>query len=133
MPTDSKPDQPQIGEGALKNVILLTLPWLSFQLQILKIAKQCIDNAGNGPTEKFTISELRALIMIFDRSRTWRNLLDQDFEEKVENLYKKIFPKFASASVQLIEAQEEILTSTFDALNTLRKGAKANNRSKYRD
>jgi hypothetical protein len=130
MPTDSKSEQPQIGEGAFKNIILLTLPFLSFQLQILNIAKQCIENAGNGPSEKFIMSEVRALIMILDRSRTWRDLFDQDFEEKAENLYKKVFPKFASASVQLIEAQEEILTSTFDALNTLRKGAKANTRSK---
>ena len=36
----------------------------------------------------------------------------------------------SSASVQLIEAQEAILATMFDALNTLRKAEQANKRSK---
>lgn len=129
MPADSKPDKPQIDEDAFSNIILLTLPWLCFQLQILEIAKQCIENAGNGPTEKLAISELHALKMILDRSHRWRNLFGQDFEEKMESGYKKIFPKLASSSIKLIEAQEEILISIRDALDTRRRGGKLNNRS----
>jgi hypothetical protein len=39
--------------------------------------------------------------------------------------YKENLPKLTSASVQFIEAQEAILATVFDALNTLRKGDKA--------
>jgi hypothetical protein len=48
----------------------------------------------------------------------------------VEDSYKEILPKVSSASVQLIEAQEAILTTMFDALNTLRKAEKPTSRSK---
>jgi hypothetical protein len=63
-------------------------------------------------------------MMILDRSGSRRNLLDQDFEKKLEATYKEIFPKLTSASVQFIEAQETILATMFDTLNTLRKGEK---------
>jgi hypothetical protein len=66
--------------------------------------------------------ELHALKMILDRSQRWRNLFGQDFEEKMEIGYKKIFPKVASASIKLIEAQEQILISIRDALDTRRRG-----------
>ena len=133
MPTDSKPAQHQIAEAALQNFILLTLPWLTFRLQTLEIAKRCIQNAGNGPTESFARSELHALMMIVDRSRAWRNLFGQDFENRVENVYKNFLPKLVSASVQLIEAQEKTLTGISDALKTLRKDGKANSTSNARD
>jgi hypothetical protein len=133
MPTDSKPIQHQIFENTLRNFMLLALPWLSFHHEILEIAKKSIQDASHvKPTERFALSELQALMMILDRSRTLRNLFDQDFEKRVEDACKEIFPKIASASVQLIEAQEVILTSTIDALNTLRKGDKAKNHSSSR-
>jgi hypothetical protein len=45
MSADGKPDKPQIHEDAFSNIniISLALPWLNFQLQILEIAKQCIE------------------------------------------------------------------------------------------
>jgi hypothetical protein len=133
MPNDSKPDQPQNCEDALRNFILLTLPWLSFQGDMLAFAKKSITDANNiKPTENFTLRQLQALMMILDRSRTRRNRFDQDFEKKVEDAYKQIFPKLTSASVQFIEAQEIIVNGIFDSLNTLRKSGKANNRSKSR-
>jgi len=125
MPDDSKPDQPQSYEDTLRNFILLTLPWLSFQREMLEIAKNNIaDPSVVKPAENFTLRQLQALMMILDRSGTRRNLFDQDFEKKVEDAYKEIFPKLTSASIQFIEAQEAILATTFDALNTLRKGDK---------
>ncbi|SRR5437773_9609082 len=132
MPThDSTPDQPQICESALRNFVLLALPWLSFQRDILDIAKKSIGTASNvKPTENFTLRELQALLMIFDQSHEWRNLFDRDFEKRVEDAYKEIFPKVASASVQFIEAQEIVLSSVFDAMNKLRKADKTNHRSK---
>jgi hypothetical protein len=134
MPNDSKPDQPQIDEDAFRNLILLTLPWLSFQRDVLEIAKKYVTDVGHArPTENFALRQFQALMMILDRSRTLRDSLDGDFEKKVEDAYKEIFPKVSSASVQLIEAQEAILTTIFDALNTLRKTDKANTRSKDSD
>ncbi|MFZ1149998.1 MAG: hypothetical protein WAR76_09735 [Xanthobacteraceae bacterium] len=131
MPNDSKPDQPQIDEDAVRNLILLTLPWLSFQREVLEIAKKSVTDASHvKPTENFALRQFQALMMILDPSRTLRNRLDSDFEKKVEDSYKEILPKVSSASVQLIEAQEAILATMFDALNTLRKAEQANKRSK---
>jgi hypothetical protein len=133
MPSDRKPDQPQINEDVLKNFILMTLPWLSFQSRMLEIAKKSITDASAiRPTENFALSELQALKMILNRSGSWGNLVDSDFEKRAEAAYKEIFPKMASASVQFIEAQEIILKSISDALNALRKGNKANNHPKDR-
>jgi len=132
MPThDSTSDQPQICESVLRNLVLLALPWLSFQRDILDIAKKSISNTSNvKPTENFTLRELQALLMIFDRSHEWRNLFDRDFEKRLEDAYKEIFPKMASASVQFIEAQQIILSSVFDAMKKLRADGKASDHSK---
>jgi hypothetical protein len=131
MSDDSKPDQPQIDEDTVRNLILLTLPWLSFQRDVLEIAKKSVTDPSHvKPTENFALRQFQALMMILDPSRTLRNRLDGDFEKKVEDAYKEIFPKVSSASVQLIEAQEAILTTMFDALNTLRKAEKPTSRSK---
>jgi len=126
MPDDSKPDQPQSHEDTLRNLILLTLPWLSFQREMLEIAKNNITDPSHvRSTENFALRQLQALMMILDRSGTRRNLLDQNFEKKLGDAYKDNLPKLTSASVQFIEAQEAILATVFDALNTLRKGDKA--------
>jgi hypothetical protein len=128
MPNESKPDQPQICEDALRNFILLALPWLSFQGDMLEVAKKSITDASTvKPTENFTLRQLHALMMIMDRSRTWRNLVDSDFEKRVEHAYNELIPKVTSASVQLIDAQQKILTSVFETLDDLRKGDKAKN------
>jgi hypothetical protein len=42
MSADSKPDKHEDAFSNI-NIISLTLPWLNFQLQILEIAKQCIE------------------------------------------------------------------------------------------
>jgi hypothetical protein len=128
---DSSPDQPQICKSVLRNFVLLALPVLSFQRDLLAIAKESLSNASNvKPTENFVLRELQALMMIFDRSHEWRNRFDGDFEKKLEDAFKEIFPKVASASVHVIEAQELVLTRVFDAMDKLRKDEKTNHRSK---
>src|SRR5262249_15266589 len=113
-----------------RNFILLALPWLSFQREMLAIAKKNVQDAGNiKPGEKFTMNELHALMMIFDPSRTYRSRLEPDFEKQVKAAYEEILPKVTSASVQLIEAQEQALSSAFEILNNLRKGDQAKDRS----
>lgn len=134
MTNDGKPDQPQIDEDTFRNLILLTLPWLSLQRDVLEIAKKYVTDVGNvKPTENFALRQFQALMMILDRSRTLRDSLDSDFEKKVEDAYKEILPKVSSASVQLIEAQEAVLAAVFDALNALRKTDNANTRPKDSD
>src|SRR5262249_25168130 len=132
MPTqDSSPDQPQICKSVLRNFVLLALPVLSLQRDLLAIAKESISNASNvKPTENFVLRELQALMMIFDRSHEWRNHFDRDFEKKLEDAFKEIFPKVASASVHVIEAQELVLTRVFDVMDKFRKDEKTNHRSK---
>lgn len=126
MSDDSKPDQAQSYEDTLRSLILLTLPWLSFQRDMLEIAKNNITDPSHvRSTENFALRQLQALMMILDRSGTRRNLLDQNFEKRLGDAYKENLPKLTSASVQFIEAQEAILATVFDALNTLRKGDKA--------
>jgi hypothetical protein len=123
MPDDSGPHQSY--EDNLRNFILLTLPWLSYQREMLEIAKSNITDPNRARSaENFTLRELQALMMILDRSGTQRDLLDEDFKKRLEVAFKEFFPKLTSARVQLIEAQEEILTVMFDTLNTLRKGDK---------
>jgi len=131
MPNDGKTDQPQIEEDTVRNLILLTLPWLSFQREVLEVVKKSVTDANRlKPTENFALRQFQALMMILDPTRTVRNRLDSDFEKKLEDAYKEISPKVSSASVQLIEAQEAILTTMFDALNTLRKAERPNGPSK---
>jgi hypothetical protein len=125
MQDDGNPDQSQSYEDNLRNFILLALPWLSYQREMLEIAKSNItDPSRVRATENFTLRQLQALMMILDRSGTRRNLLDEDFKKRLEVSFKELFPKLDSARVQLIEAQEEILTIIFDTLNALRKGDK---------
>jgi hypothetical protein len=126
MPHDSKPDQPRISESLLRCFTLLTLPLLSFQSQVLEIVKTSIKDASRvKPAENLVLLELQALMMILDRSHKLRNLIDPDFEKRLEKACKEIFPKLTSASIGLIEAQETILNGIFEALQKLQQGEKA--------
>jgi hypothetical protein len=126
MPHDSKPDQPRICESLLRGFTLLTLPLLSFQSQVLEIVKTSIKDASRvKPAENFVLLELQALMMILDRSHKLRNLIDPDFEKRLEKACKEIFPKLTSASIGLIEAQKTILDGIFEALKKLQQGEKA--------
>lgn len=134
MSTDSKPDQRQSFEGPFRTLTLLALPLLSFQRDILGATKRRVQDASRvQPAERFTFSELQALMMILDPARTFRNRLGPDFETKMEDAYKEIYPKFASASVELIDAVDLALSRMMEALNALRKDSKANNSSRRQD
>ena len=123
---DSGLDQAQNGAGrVLRSFILLTLPWLSFQREMLAIMKKGIEDASHvRPIENLTSRELQALMMILDPSGKWRSLLDRDLEKKIEETYTKTFPKLASSSILFIEAQQALLASISDLLDKLRKDNK---------
>ena len=125
MPNDKDDgrDHPQNGEGrVLRNFILLTLPWLSFQRDMLAIMKRGIEDASHvRPIENLTLRELQALMMSLDPSGKWRNLINRDLQEKIKETYTKTFPKLLSGLVLSIEAQEAVLASISELLDKARK------------
>lgn len=106
----------------LRNFILLALPWLSFQREILAIVKKGIEDASHfRPVEHLTSRELQALTMIFDPSGKWRSLSGYDLEKKIAETYGEIYPKLVSGSFAFIEAQDAVLASVSDLLEKIRK------------
>jgi hypothetical protein len=108
----------------MKSFALVTLPWLAFQQEMLGIMKKSVENATLvRPLENLASRELQALMMIFDRSGKLRNLLDHDLEKKIGDAYTSTFPKMVSGSIQFIEAQEALLATVSNLLDTLRKNS----------
>jgi hypothetical protein len=115
--------RPENDEGRLlRNFILLTLPWLSFQRDMLAIMKRGIEDASHvRPIENLTFRQLQALMMMLDPSGKWRNLVDSELQEGLKETYTKTFPKLVSGLVLSIEAQEEVLASISGLFDKLRK------------
>lgn len=126
-------DQPSIFDRVLRGTILLALPWVSLQQQMLEILRNSISDAANvKPIQNFTAHELHALAMILDPSGRLRNLLGADFESRMQSLIRELFPKLTSASISAIQAQEGILKEFQAALEKLKdaEGAKTSSRGK---
>jgi hypothetical protein len=135
MPND-RPDtthHPQDDElGMSTNVILLTLPWLSFVKETLGIIKEGLQNKEHKkgteefnlvkPIERLVASELHALFMVLDRSRTLRGLIGEDHEHKLVEEFTQVSKKLVSGSVHLMEAQEIVLGRIVDALKNAKNG-----------
>ncbi len=122
---DNSSGHAQDGESSmLKNFILLTLPLLALQRDVLAIVKKGIADTSVKPVQHLTLRELQALMMILDPKRKWRGRFGADLEKKVEDLYKETIPKLVSGSVQLIEVQEIISHRISEALITLKNGRK---------
>ena len=117
----------QNGEGrGFRNLFLLTLPWLSFQRDLLALMKRGIDDASNvKPFENLTSRELQALMMVFDPSGKWRNVLDRGLPDQIKETYAKIFPKLVSSSILLIETQDAVLASMYEFFDKIRKDSNA--------
>ena len=125
MPNDqrNRRDHPDTGDGrALRNFILLTLPWLSFQRDILAIMKKGIEDASHvRPIQNLTLRELQAMMMILDPTGKWRKLIDQDLQEKIRETYLKTSTKLVSGMLHSIEAQEAVLGSISELFDKARK------------
>jgi hypothetical protein len=123
---DSSSGHAQDGESSLlKNLILLALPLLSLQRDVLAIVKKGIQDTSHvKPVQNLTLRELQALMMILDPKRKLRDRFGADFEKKLEDLYKETTQKLVSGSIQLIEAQEIISQRVSEALVTLKNGRK---------
>ena len=72
MPHDKSSDPTKIaGEQLLKNSILLALPWLSLQRDMLAIGRRGIQDYSHiRPLQNFTLREMQALMMVLDPSGT---------------------------------------------------------------
>jgi len=119
MPNDkgSGPYNAIAGGLPLRNFILLALPWISFQRDMLAIMKRGVEGASERrPFEHLMLHEMHAMMMILDPSGAWRNLLGPDIEKKLESTYEKILPKLASGSMNFIEAQDIMLESVSELL-----------------
>lgn len=126
MPDDREKDSGRLHAVAgsmVRNIALLTLPWLTFQLKMLEMAKAGIQESKNQkPIETFTLHELQALMMIVDPSGKWRERTD--FENKLQDVYEKTVPRVIAGSVDIIEAQEKILEHLKGVLVDLKDGDK---------
>jgi hypothetical protein len=126
MPND-KPDNSDHGhtirDRLLLKAILVALPCISLHREILAVVKRGItDNSFVTPAQNFTLAELQALFMVFDRSRRMRNMLDHEDEKTIGEAFVKVFEYLGRGSVEVIEAQQTGLKTAFDILDKLRKG-----------
>ena len=127
MPDDKDSGRDHNDESRIvRNIILLALPWLSFQRDVLALMKRGIEDASHiRPIENLAWRELQALMMILDPSGKWRTLFDRDLQNEIKETYTKHFPKLVSSSLRLIESQEEVLASLSEQLEKLRKNNKS--------
>jgi hypothetical protein len=120
-----------VKSNLLRGLGLLALPVLAFQRNMLGILRTGINEAGVlKPMQMLAEHELHALFMILDPKAHWRNSLGVEIEKKLKDALDGAVPKVISGSVNLIEAQQAILTSLIEALDTARKGQLPKGRKK---
>ena len=125
MPTDNDNETGRAQEdakgGLLQNIVLLMLPVLAFQRNMLGIARAGINEASNlKPVQTLAQSEMHALMMAIDKHGAVRNSLGTDIEKELKETLDTAVPKVISGSIMLIEAQQELLTSIIQALDKVR-------------
>ena len=125
MPQDKNSDPGKIVNNQVyQNIILLTLPWLSLQRDMLAIGKQSIQDYSHvSPLQNFTLREIHALMMALDPSGTWRES-HRELENRLKESSTQAISKFMSGLSNLIESQETFLTSVIETLNAWRDGNK---------
>lgn len=125
MPQDKVSDSGKFLDNEVyKNIILLSLPWLSLQRDMLAIGKQGIQDYSHvSPLQNFTLREIHALMMMLDPSGTWRDL-HRELEARLKESSTQSISKFMSGLSALLELQEAFLTSAIETLNAWRNGNK---------
>ena len=125
MPQDKVSDSGKFLDNEVyKNIILLSLPWLSLQRDMLAIGKQGIQDYSHvSPLQNFTLREIHALMMMLDPSGTWRDL-HRELEARLKESSTQSISKFMSGLSALLKLQEAFLTSAIETLNAWRNGNK---------
>jgi hypothetical protein len=119
--------------GILRAAILLTLPFLSLQRDILHMLKAGLEQRpkgeeGNAPVNnslvdlihRLTARELQALMMVLDPSHAWRSGFGDDFQRKLADDVSEISQKFAAGAVNIIEAQSKTLDRVVELLRKIK-------------
>jgi len=120
---DSDPEK-QADDQIFKNCILLALPWLALQRDMLAIGKRGIQDYSHvRPLQNFALREMQALTMALDPSRKWRDSY-AGLDSKLEEITTEGISKFMSSLSAMLESQETIVNSAIEALNTMRTGKK---------
>jgi hypothetical protein len=126
MPTnqDTRSGPAQNSEGGLlRHLILLTLPLLSFQRDILATVKTSLERhkeehiraVGN-----LLSFELHALLMILDPARKLRGRLDDSLESKLQAELTQILQKLADGVITVVDIQEKFLPQLIETLKGIK-------------
>jgi len=111
-----------VKEDLLRGMGLLALPVLAFHRNMLTVVRKGIEEAGLlQPVRTLAEHELHALFMFLDPKGQWRDSLGVEIEKKLKDAFDSAVPKVISGSVSLIDAQQAILTSLIETLDTARK------------
>jgi len=115
--------------GMLRSAILLTLPFLSFQRDLLCLLKtnlerQAKSEDGNRPAanslgdllHKLTARQLQAVLMVLDPTQAWRRGLGEDFQNQLADNAAEISEKFSAGAANIIEAQSKVLDQVMELL-----------------
>lgn len=119
--------------GMLRAAILFTLPFLSFQRDLLQLLKTHLERrpkAEDGSTpahaglvdliHKLTARELQALMMVLDPSHAWRRRLGEDMQRQLGEDVSEISQKLTAGAVNIIEAQSKTLDRVVELLRTIK-------------
>jgi hypothetical protein len=127
--TRSGPAQNSEG-GLLRNLILLALPLLSFQRDILATIRTSLQTHKDEHIRalgNFLSFELLALMMTLDPARKLRGRSHDNLEKEKAEL-AKILDKLAEGVITVVQIQEQILPHVIDILQGIKNGKYPNTR-----
>ena len=88
--------------GLLKNLILLALPVLTLQSELLVKLRQALQQHKGDHVQavgKFVAFELHALMMLLDPERKLRDRIDKDMEKELADKVTQIIDKTADSAI----------------------------------
>jgi hypothetical protein len=128
--THSGPAQNREG-GLLRNLILLALPLLSFQRDILHTIKTSLETHKEEHIRAIAnllAFELHALMMILDPARKLRGRVDDGLERELKHELTEILKKLTHGVIDVVDIQEKIIPHLIDILKEIKNGKHTNTR-----
>jgi hypothetical protein len=117
--------------GLLMNLILLTLPLLSFQRDILPTIRTSLETHKDEHIRaigNFLSFELHALMMTLDPARKLRGRFADDLEKELTTKLTQILEKGAGGLLTVVEIQEKILPPLIETLKNVKDRKPGNTR-----
>jgi hypothetical protein len=115
--------------GLLRNLILLTLPLLSFQRDILPTIRTSLETHKDEHIKaigNLLSLELHALMMTLDPARKLRGRSDDNLERLLKTELTQLLEKMAGGLITVVELQEKILPPLIDTLKKAKSREPAN-------